>query len=80
MRCDRKLCFGEKDLDKIWKDYVERVMNEVNDLDHGVEADAMEGPVDCIGREEVVQALDLLLASTGGWYVPVRCPVNRGKT
>ena len=30
-------------------------MNEENDWDHNVERDAVEGPVDNISREEVVQ-------------------------
>ena len=33
-------------------------MNEENDCDHNVEADAVEGPVVCVFREEVLQALN----------------------
>ena len=29
------------------------IMNEENDLDHKVEGDAVEGPVVCVGIEEV---------------------------
>ena len=43
---------------KVWKDYVERIMNEENDWDHYVEGDAVEGPVVCVSREEVLQALN----------------------
>ena len=32
-------------------------MNEENDWDHDVEGDAVEGPVVCVSREEVLQAL-----------------------
>ena len=28
---DGKLCFGEKERGKVWKDYEERIMNEEND-------------------------------------------------
>ena len=36
---------------------MERIMKEENDWDHNVEGDAVEGPVICIGREDVFQAL-----------------------
>ena len=51
---DGKLCFSEKERGKVWKDYMERIMNEENDLDCNVEGDAVEGPVVCVGREEVL--------------------------
>ena len=57
-RCMRgSLCFSEKERGRVWKDYVERIMNEVNDWDHKVEGDAVEGPVVLVSREEVLQAL-----------------------
>ena len=31
---DEKLCFSEKERGKVWKDYMERIMNEENDWDH----------------------------------------------
>ena len=37
---------------------MERIVNEENDWDHNVEGDAVEGPVVCVGREEVLQALN----------------------
>ena len=55
---DGKLCFSEKERGKFWKDYMERIMNEENDWDHNVEGDAVEGPVVCVGIEEVLQALN----------------------
>ena len=42
----------------IWKDYMERYMNFRNDLDHSEEGDAVERPVSCVCREEILQALD----------------------
>ena len=48
----------EKERGKVWKDYVERIMNEENDWDNNVERDAVEGPVVCVSREEVLQALN----------------------
>ena len=37
---------------------MERIMNKENDWDHNVEGDAVEGPVVCLSREEVLQALN----------------------
>ena len=36
---------------------MERIMNEENKWVHDVEEDAVEGPVICVSREEVLQAL-----------------------
>ena len=55
---DGKLCFSEKESGKVWKDYMERNMNEENDLDNNVGGDAVEDPVACVSREEVLQALN----------------------
>ena len=55
---DGKMCFSEKERSKVWKDYTEWIMNEENDWDHNVEGDAVEGPVVCVSRDEVLQALN----------------------
>ena len=55
---DGKLCLSEKGRGKVWKDYMERIMNEENDWDHNVEEDAVEGPVVCVSRVEILQVLD----------------------
>ena len=83
---DGKLCFSEKERGKVWKDYMERIMNEENDWDRNAEGDAVEGPVVCVCREEVLQALHemktgkvpgpsevslLLIASSGGVGIQV---------
>ena len=39
---------------------MERIMSEENDWDHNVEGDAVEGPVICVSREEVFQALNAM--------------------
>ena len=56
---DEKLCFNEKERGKVLKDYTERIMNEEN-LDQNVEGDAVEGPVVCVSREDLLQALNEL--------------------
>ena len=55
---DGKLYFSEKERCKVWKDYMEWIMNEENDWDHNVEGDAVEGPVVCVSRMEVLQTLN----------------------
>ena len=55
---DGKLCFNEKERGKVWKDYMEWIMNLENDWDHDVEGDAVEGPLVCVSREETLQALN----------------------
>ena len=37
---------------------MERILDEENDCDHNVEGDSVEGPVVCVSREEVLQALN----------------------
>ena len=58
MRSDEKLCFSVKKRGEVWKDYPEGIMNRENDLVHNVEGNALEGPVDCVCRDELVQALN----------------------
>ena len=55
---DGKQCFSENERSKVWKDYMERIMNEEDDWDCNVEGDAVEGPVVCVCRGEVLQALN----------------------
>ena len=55
---DGKLCFSEKEGGNVWKDYMERVIDEENDWDRNVEGDAVEGPVVFVGREEVLQTIN----------------------
>ena len=53
---DGKLILCERERGKVWMNYMERIMNEENDWDHNEEGDAVEGPVVCVCREEVLQA------------------------
>ena len=57
---DGKLCFSEKERGKVWKNYMEWIMNEENDWDRNVEGDVVEGPVVCVSREEVLQELNVM--------------------
>ena len=53
---DGKLNLIEKGRGKVWKDYMKRIMNEENNWDHNVAGDAIEVPVVCARREDVIQA------------------------
>ena len=61
-RCMRqsggKLCFSDKERGKVWKDNMVGIMNEDNDWNLNVEGDAVEGPIVCVCREEVLQELN----------------------
>ena len=60
-RCMRgsegRLSFSEKDREKVWKEHLERIMNEENEWDLNVEEDLVEGPVERVSREEVVKVM-----------------------
>ena len=54
---DGKLNVSETDRSKVWKNYMERIMKKINDWAHNMVGDAVEGPVVCVSREEVPQAV-----------------------
>ena len=47
----------EKGIKDSWKEYMERVMNEENEWDHGISDEVKEGPADCFRICEVAAAL-----------------------
>ena len=61
VRCMRgsndRMSFSEKDREKIWKEHMERIMNEENEWDQNVEADLVEGPIERVSSEEVVKSI-----------------------
>ena len=56
--CGGKLCFSERERGNVWKDNMERMMDEESEWDHDVDGDEVEGQVVCVSREEVLQALN----------------------
>ncbi|KAK2568008.1 hypothetical protein P5673_007914 [Acropora cervicornis] len=52
----------EKDRGRVWKEHMERIMNEENEWDQNMQADLVEGPVERVGREEVVKVLGKMKA------------------
>jgi len=55
----RKVIVDEKGVKDSWKEYMEKLMNEQNEWDHGISVEDKEGPADCISLRisEVVAAL-----------------------
>ena len=54
---DGRLGFIEKDRAKIWKKHLKKIMNEENQWDHMVEIDVVEGSVEKVARNEIVEAM-----------------------
>ena len=54
---DGRLDFIEKDRAKIWKEHMEKIKNEENEWNHMVETDVVEGPVEKVARNEIVEAM-----------------------
>jgi len=52
-----KVIVDKKGIKDSWKEYMEKLMNEENEWDHGISAEVKEGPADCIRIGEVVAAL-----------------------
>ena len=53
-----KFCFSEKEEGIVWKDFLNKMMSGQNGWDHDVEGNVVDGPVECVSRDEVVQALN----------------------
>ena len=55
---DGRLTVSEKDRGKLWKEHLEKMMNVENEWDQMVEADMVEGPVEGLTNEEVMEAMN----------------------
>ena len=51
------LCVDEEERAKVWKDHMEKVMNEENEWDGDIEVDVTHGPLECVTMEEVEKAI-----------------------
>ena len=54
---DERIGFSREDRCKIWKEHMEKIMNEENAWDHRVDAAMVEGPVKKVSRKEVREAI-----------------------
>ena len=73
--------FIEEDRAKIWKEHMEKIMNEENEWDHMVETDLVEGPVEKVARNEIVEAIQSMKfrKATGPSEVSVEMIVASGE-
>ena len=77
---DQRLGFIEEDRATIWKEHMEKIMNEENEWDHMVETDVVEGPVEKVARNEIVEAMQKMKSgkATGTSEVSVEMIFTRG--
>ena len=54
---DGRLDFIEEDKAKIWKEHMEKIMNKENKWGHTVKSDVVEGSVEKVARNEIVEAM-----------------------
>ena len=54
---DGRFGFSEEDRAKIWKELMEKIMNEENEWDCMVETDLVEGPLEKVVCNEIVEAI-----------------------
>ena len=52
-----KLCINERERAEVWKDHMEKVMNEENEWDGEVEVDVTHKPIEKVTLEEVEKAV-----------------------
>ena len=55
---DGRLVVSEKDRGKLWKEHMEKITNVENEWHQIVEADMVEGPVEGVTHEEVMEAIN----------------------
>ena len=73
--------FIVEDKAKIWKKHMEKIMNEENKWDHMVETDLVEGPVEKVARNKIVEAVQSMKSrkASGPSKVSVEMIVASGK-
>ena len=73
--------FIEEDRAKIWKEHMEKIMNKENEWDRMVETDVVEGPVEKVARNEIVEAIQSMKSgkATGTSGVSVEMIVASGE-
>ena len=78
---DGRLGFIEEDRAKIWKEHMEKIMNEENEWDRMVETDLVEGPMEKVVRDEIVEAMQSMKSrkATGISEVSVEMIVASGE-
>ena len=62
-----RLKVSEKDCAKLWKDHMEKIMNVENESDQTAKADMVEGPVEEVTYEEVMEAMNKMKIGKSSW-------------
>ena len=57
---DGTLYLDEKDRAKLWKAHMSKMMNEEHELDQIADADAVDGPIERVMREEIMEEFKYL--------------------
>ena len=57
---DVTLYLNEKDRAKLWKAHMSKILNEENECDQIADADTVEGPIERVTREEIMEAFKYL--------------------
>ena len=78
---DGQLSFIEEDRAKIWKEHMEKIMSEEDEWDYMVETDLVEGPVEKVARNEIVEAIQSMKSrkATRPSEVSVKMIITSGK-
>ena len=65
----------------MWKEHVEKIMNEENEWNHMVEIDEVEGPVEKVACNEIAEAMQKMKSgnATGPSEVSVEMIVASGE-
>ena len=73
--------FTKEDRAKIWKEHKEKIMNEENEWERMMETDLVEGPVEKVVHDEIVEAMQKMKSgkATGPSEVSVEMIVASGE-
>ena len=73
--------FIEEDRAKIWKEHMEKIMNEKNKWNHVMETDVVKGPVEKVARNEIAEVIQMMKSekATGPSEVSVEMIVASGE-
>ena len=76
-----QLSFIKEDRAKIWKEHMEKIMNKENKWNYIVEIDVVEGPVEKVACNEIVEAMQKMKSkkATGPSKVSVEMIVANDK-
>ena len=66
---DGQFDFIEEDMAKFWKKHMAKITNEENEWDRMVETDLVDGPMEKVARNEIVEAIQSMKSKKGNWTI-----------